>query len=409
MPVGPPARLIDLTRLVSRVGRGPATGIDRVEVAYLDRLLVTSAPLFALVKTAPGYALLDRPGLSALADRLRGEVHWGAPDWIARLHRRQRPARRRAMSDLRRLSLAGCLPGGLSRMLRRHLPAGTAYINVGHSNLTSAVFAAVRNVPHAQISVMLHDTIPLDHPEFAAAGVPQDFARKIALISGSADLVLCNSHATEAAVTAHLSRHGRTPPTVTAHLGVTPPRPDRSGLPAGLELSRPWFVALGTIEPRKNHALLLDIWEAIARETPPDEIPQLFIVGARGWADRALLARLDNCPLTGGHIFELGPLDDGAAAALTEGARALLFPSLAEGYGLPPVEAAALGTPVVCGPLPVLREILGDYPVYAETADGYYWRDIILSLGGTHGAQRGPTGFSPPSWDSHFDTVLELT
>ena len=68
----PAARLLDLTRLVSRVGRGPLTGIDRVELAYLDALLRQPEPLFALVRTTLGYVLLDRPGALALHARLTG-------------------------------------------------------------------------------------------------------------------------------------------------------------------------------------------------------------------------------------------------------------------------------------------------------------------------------------------------
>ena len=64
-----PAWLIDLSRSVSRLARGPLTGIDRVELAYLRYLLGRPEPLFGLVRTALGFVLLDRPGVQGILDR----------------------------------------------------------------------------------------------------------------------------------------------------------------------------------------------------------------------------------------------------------------------------------------------------------------------------------------------------
>lgn len=73
------ARCLDLSRLVSRVGRGPWTGVDRVEAAYARELLTREAPLFGLVRTSMGFVLLDRGGggVQALWDRLTGVEPWG--------------------------------------------------------------------------------------------------------------------------------------------------------------------------------------------------------------------------------------------------------------------------------------------------------------------------------------------
>ncbi|MDT9702392.1 glycosyltransferase, partial [Streptomyces sp. P17] len=92
---------------------------------------------------------------------------------------------------------------------------------------------------------------------------------------------------------------------------------------------RPRFVTLGTIEPRKNHALLLDVWDSL----PPPR-PQLVVIGRRGWADQALFARIAATP----DVAEFNTLDDGQVAAVLTGAQALLMPSFAEGFGLPLTE-----------------------------------------------------------------------
>ena len=87
------------------------------------------------------------------------------------------------------------------------------------------------------------------------------------------------------------------------------------------------------------------------------------------------------------------------------------MPSVAEGFGLPPVEAAALGTPVLCADLPVYREVLGDIAVYANATDRYLWENRIRDLIGDRSAEQLRArlqGFAPPVWDDHFATVLQV-
>jgi len=182
------------------------------------------------------------------------------------------------------------------------------------------------------------------------------------------------------------------------------PRPEPDLLPPGLDLTRPYYVTIGTIEPRKNHALLLDVWDKLAARLPASAMPRLFILGHRGWADAALFARLD---AAGGLVRTLPDLPDGAVAALLAGAEALLFPSLAEGYGLPPLEAMALNVPVICAALAVFRETLGDYPVYLDATNSYSWLETIaknMTAGEGRGENRQAR--KVPGWADHFNVVL---
>ncbi|WP_096786936.1 glycosyltransferase [Rhodobacter sp. CZR27] len=394
------ARLLDLTRLASRHGRGPLTGVDRVEAAYLDELLARDEPAFGLLRVPLGYLLIDRSGMIALRDRMGGRPT-GPSDIPGRLLRLRQPARARLEADLRRLALDGCPPWRLASMLRRHLPQGASYLNTGHSNLTDKGLRRLR-AAGVRIAVFVHDVIPLDHPEFARAGVPAVFARKIAAVSAHADLVI---HSTADARRRTEARLPRVPAGIVAPLGVGPLRPDPTSLPPGLPPPRPYFVALGTLEPRKNHALLLDVWDALHARLPEADVPALLILGTRGWADPALFRRLDAGPWRGRTVFEWPGLGDGAVASLLAGAEALLFPSFAEGFGLPPVEAAALGVPVLSSPLPAIRETLSDYPVYLDPADRYLWTETIAAWGQRRRGQRGP-GRPAPTWEDHFRMVF---
>lgn len=405
-----PARLLDLTRLVSRLGKGPLTGVDRVELAWAEHLLQGDAmgiPLFALVRLRAGFALLGSGGVAAIVAQAQGRSALPEADLLARLMRRDDPARARAETLLRGHAIARCLPFGLASMLARYLPPGTAYFNMGHANLAPRVFAAQRG-PRL---VLLHDTIPIDFPEFTRPDIPAVFARKLAAISAGADLVIHSTDAARAASERHLMRAGRVPPGIVAPLGVVVAAPGAFHLP-GLDPSRPWFVTIGTIEPRKNHALLLDVWQGLAARLPADAMPQLVIAGSRGWSNAAVFARLDTRPP---HVIEAPGLGDSALSGLQAGSQGLLFPSFAEGYGLPPAEAAALGVPVFASPLAAVREVLGDYPVYLDNTDSYSWMETIervVTAGRPTDRQcfavrGGRRPWVPPTWDSHFNTVLK--
>ncbi len=410
MKNGPPrARLLDVTRLLRRAGR-VATGIDRVEAAYLDHLLQDDVPLFGVARTTLGYALLDRQGMQGFRDRIAGEIPWGSPDALSWASRRLSLDQEQAQADLRRLSVKRCLPQRLGRMLKQKLPAGTVYFNVGHSNLTDRVLHALKHGLEARIVVMIHDTIPLDFPHYQRVGTVDRFARMLEKVRGNSDLILCNSHQTKADVERHMAPNGTVPECIVGLLGVNVAIPQPIYMPEGFDQTCPYFVVLGTIEPRKNHALLLDIWDDLADGERP---PQLVICGNRGWNNETVFGRLDKWSARNGPVFELQGLSDGQVSGLLQGSAGLLFPSHAEGYGLPPLEALALGAPVICSDLPVCRELLGENAVYADVNDRYSWQRNITKLAtcwqaDKRASQSQMARFVPPSWETHFKQVFRL-
>jgi glycosyltransferase involved in cell wall biosynthesis len=368
-------------------------------------LLAEPVPVFGLVRTTLGYVLLGRDGVRGVHARVTGAVPWGPADALSAFARRKGDAVRRAESDLRRLALARCLPARLGAMLARHLPDGSAYLNVGHTNLTDRVLSAVRGIRGARIVAMVHDTIPLDFPDLQRPGTVPDFRARLGRVMARADLILTNSAATAADLRRHAPDPDALPPVLAVPLGLDLTVPDAALLPPGLSPAGAYFVCVGTIEPRKNHALLLDIWEGWGTDAPP-----LFICGSRGWLNGDVFRRLDALP-PGSRVREVPGLPDGALAALVAGARGLLMPSIAEGFGLPPVEAAALGTPVLCADLPVYREVLGDIAVYANATDRYLWENNIRDLMEDRSAEQLRArlqSFAPPVWDDHFARVLQV-
>ena len=187
------SRLLDLTRLISRAGR-VLTGVDRVEMAYAEALLARDDPVWALVRTSLGFLLLDRQGIESVV-RAMESGQWGKPDILSRLSTKLDRHTQAGQSFARRHSIARCLPRHLGRMLQKTVPAGVSYFNVGHSNLSRDVLAAVRKVADARINVMIHDTIPLDFPDFQRPGSVEQFRGKLQLAGRFADVILTPTEA----------------------------------------------------------------------------------------------------------------------------------------------------------------------------------------------------------------------
>ena len=391
-----------MTRLLSRLGKGALTGIDRVELAYLEGLICQEKPVFGLARSAAGVLLLPETSLREILGWAKGAMLPGRIDLIGRIGRKGQPILAAVEAHLRRAAIGRAPVFLAGRMLRRHLPNGTAYLNVGHANLSGRLLSILRNRAGLKVVVMLHDTIPLDFPQYARADQVEVFQRRVVAIAAHSDVVLHTANATRATNEQQLARCGRVPPGIVAPLGVTLAEPDFAQVPKEIDLRPGYFVALGTLEPRKNHALLLDVWERFAAAGVSG--PRLVILGNRGWAEPLLFARLDQ-GVQG--VSAHSGLSDAAVSAVLSKSSGLLFPTFAEGFGLPALEAAALGVPVICSDLPIFREILGIDAIYLTPSDIYSWERTILDrflLGINEAETVGKGGFF--TWSEHLRIVL---
>ncbi|GAA1886006.1 glycosyltransferase family 4 protein [Lapillicoccus jejuensis] len=135
-----------------------------------------------------------------------------------------------------------------------------------------------------------------------------------------------------------------------------------------LDLPGEYLLAVGTLEPRKNLATLVAAHRLLSARR--EDVPPLVLVGGEGWGESLALTPEDRVRLT-------GHLDDADLRALVAGATLLAFPSLDEGFGLPPLEALACGVPVLASDLPVTREVLGDAAAYGDAGDVEAWADAL--------------------------------
>ncbi|HJU19593.1 MAG TPA: glycosyltransferase family 1 protein [Stellaceae bacterium] len=399
--------LFDLSRLLSRAGRLTPTGIDRVELAYAEHLIAGETARrgevdFVAIAASGRFALLPRQTASAyvaaIAAAWRG--HAGLPQ----------PGRR-ARNLALRLRLQPWLHSERALHARLRRAGGTAiYLLVSHHHLERRqAIARLKERGQARFVCLIHDLIPMEFPEYALPGQADKHRRRIESAAALADAVIVNSAVTRDAFRPCLERAGRAPPMLVAPLGIDLADPPADG-PS--PFAAPYFVCIGTIEARKNHLLLLLLWRQLAVRLGA-AAPRLVLVGQRGWETETAIDLLERCPALNGLVFEESGLPDRAVARLLKGARAVLLPSFAEGFGFPLVEALALGVPVLCSDIPALRENGGAVPEYFDPLDGPGWQAAILDYMAPDSPRRAAqlrrlADWRPASWQDHFAAVDAL-
>jgi glycosyltransferase involved in cell wall biosynthesis len=253
---------------------------------------------------------------------------------------------------------------------------------------------------------MVHDLIPLTHAEYSRPGVDGIHLRRIHTAFKYAEGLIVNSRATLDSLAAEADRANfPLPPAVVAHLapGITQ-RP-----PAPRPLPTPYFVMLGTIEPRKNHWFILHVWRRLVEQLGA-AAPKLIVIGRRGWECENVVDMLERCESLKGIVIEEAQCSDEQLHAYLQHAQALLFPSFVEGYGMPLAEALALKVPVLASDLGVFHEIADDIPDYLDPLDGPGWLARIQAYARAKSPERDAQlkrieRFREPTWAEHFEHV----
>ena len=394
--------LFDLSRLLWRSDRFAPTGIDRVELAYARHLIATARERLIFVGWWQRHGLMPDALAISFIDRLQALWSGETVD----------PAVRRQVTGIvRRLRLAIALSGE-GAILRRARRVGgpLIYLLVSHYRLDRPkALARIKRRTAARFVCLIHDLIPIEYPEHVEAGDDALHRRRIETVEELADAVIVNSEGTKDALTRHLADGRRAMPVLVAPLGI-----DLALVPAVERRppEQPYFIFVATIESRKNHLLLLQVWERLAAELGA-AAPRLVLIGRRGWQHERVIERIAASDTLRPLVDEHNTLPDIAVARLLAGATAAVYPSFAEGYGLPVAEALALGVPVICSDLAELREVGRQVPEYLDAGDEDAWHAMIRDY-----ARAGSIGrsaqlarlseWTKPSWDRHFVLVRSL-
>lgn len=235
------------------------------------------------------------------------------------------------------------------------------------------LLAAVREAGGETIGC-LYDLIPLRYPAATAAKNSAPFIPWLKDALLRCDAIVCISQSVARDFVAYLREQGLAPPANMRvgwwPLGADFRAPTQSSASSVAQriaaAPTPFFMSVGTLEPRKAYSVALDAFDSLWAQ---GRDARYVIVGRPGWNTRALQRRIRQHPEFGRRLFWLDNASDADLAHLYPRPRALIFPSFAEGFGMPLVEAAQHGVRVIASDLPVFREVGGESAVYFDLLD----------------------------------------
>ncbi|MRW88260.1 glycosyltransferase [Pseudoduganella sp. FT26W] len=368
----PPQLLLDLSELVQHDAR---SGIQRVVRGMLQALLA-APPAGHTVR--PVY---DAGGYYAYAVVRQDEQ--GQPRYAA-------------------------APAGQEQAL--HVNDGDLFVAIDLS-LESVVRnrAVLANLRQhgVRLYFMVYDLLPVRQPGWFVDGLATAFGHWLQAVAELADGLICNAQATADDLLAWLEDHPpqRTLPlqvgcaALGADLAATQPTSGVTEAETALltQLAqRPTLLMVGTLEPRKMQGQALDALELLWQQ---ETQLNLVIVGKPGWRMEALAQRLRRHPEQGRRLFWLERASDELLLQLYRASSALLAASRGEGYGLPLIEAAQHGLPVIARDLAVFREVAGQHAWYFSASDGAQLAAALADWMALHSAGQAPASAAMPRLD----------
>lgn len=374
--------LLDISRLLARAKCAGPTGIDRVELAYAEFLLEKFPDRVVFCAIHP-------------FGRIGGVQREAAEKFIITLSRHWTGKQNSGVVSnyARRIKW---------ELLWRPVPTATGMVHmlVSHHHLMRPrPLRSLLRKTGARFIPMVHDIIPITHPEYARPKERQRHMTRMSTVAELADAIIVPSEAVHHDLKAHLHIPNTPIWSIPHGVSVLPAREAKS---SAQKPDRPYFVYLSTIEPRKNHLTLLNAWRRLI-DTMGHRAPILVIIGKRGWENENIVDILDRSEELRPYIVECNTLDDAQVMGMLLSCRALLFPTLVEGYGLPLAEALSMKVPALCSDIPVLREVGGDIPEYVDPINGAEWAEAISVY--TYDDTRRDTqlqrmkGWSPLGWE----------
>ncbi|WP_018387537.1 glycosyltransferase [Ancylobacter sp. FA202] len=402
-----PAVLFDVSLALEKGWHSPV-GMSRVEQQTAERLAAQPTP-FQLVRRSPeegGYRRLTGQELEFLAN---------APDGMGRmadaeLANSPRPPPRlpqpigntaRALGALQCVgsSLRRLVPRGVVRRVQRRAKArmqvlsmeapplapnpGDVLLSVSNpwDYLKPPVFKALR-AQGVRVVLAVHDLMVWESPQWTAGRDPRSYTADMRGVIAEADQLVAVSRHTARQVQRALAEEGHAVPPlrVASPAGLDTARALPGSPPTGLPPDRPFVVYCSTIEIRKNHILLLNLWEQLRQQLPAERLPVLVLAGRWGWGVDAVRLAVERNWRLAPHVQVAAALRDEQLHWLYRHARFSVFPSFNEGFGLPVAESLAAGTPVVVSDHPALVEASAGLMPALDPGDLPAWRNEISRL-----------------------------
>jgi glycosyltransferase involved in cell wall biosynthesis len=293
---------------------------------------------------------------------------------------------------------------------------GDVYLSAGldwdHNSLSRLCIE--KRSTNVKAALFCYDIVPVLFPELSVVDGRQHFARYLVDLAHAADIVVTISMTSSRDFRALMSEIGAPVPDVrVATLGTDIGLPPQQAPGSLAELCGTDFVlCVGTIEARKNHALLYNLWNQWIAQSP-DAVPVLVLVGMRGWGVADLLHRIQVNPAVHTKIRILDHVSDEELAWLYGSCAFTVYPSLYEGWGLPVSESLAAGKPCICSNVPAVLEAACGLARCIDPLDFPAWFDAVVDLH-DHPVKREALAarirseYVVPTWDQHGAQVLAI-
>ncbi|MBQ8983572.1 MAG: glycosyltransferase family 4 protein [Lachnospiraceae bacterium] len=264
-----------------------------------------------------------------------------------------------------------------------------------------------------KIAVYVYDIIPITHPQYCHGQTVYKFMNYIGAYLQYADLIIASAQSTLDAIDELLDQLELPHiPGVVSWLGsdfsskTFQAEDVAEEAQTAVEAGR-YVLMIGTIEPRKNHTLVLDAFD----NRLFDQGVNLILAGKIGWNVDTLQKRIESHPMLHKQLFFLEGMNDATIDYLYKHAFCVAFPTFNEGFGLPIIEAFQRGTPVLASDIPILREVGGENCAYFDLAS---WENFANGL--EQWIQNPEqyeiyknrvNQYQPVTWDTVSDTISD--
>jgi glycosyltransferase involved in cell wall biosynthesis len=275
---------------------------------------------------------------------------------------------------------------------------------VGQAEVFRPVLTWLHRRPDVRSVLMIHDVIPLELPDLH---LPIGVRFHHSIVKNTAEFaqgMIVPSKAAGRAILQEVRKYRKAE--LLTHVELLPvPSEFLILAPKDAELSKSnFFIVCGAIDAHKNHLLLLDVWNRLVARHGMTA-PKLLMVGTAGVTSGPALECFWRSKSIHNHVTIITGLSTPALRQLVSHARALLMPSLAEGFGLPIVEALAQHTPVVASDIPAHREAgAGGSVTYLDPTDAGAWLGCIerMAQAPRRAASQLDFQYRPKTWPDYF-------
>ena len=300
----------------------------------------------------------------------------------------------------------------------RDIPSGSVFFDIDsvwNSRLKRSWLFPILKQKGVKIVTQLYDLIPITDPQFCHDNTTANFMMYVGANIKYADLIITNAQTTVKALDDLADKLGVPhKPAIVVPLsadftnnGAKDTREEVNEEAKEIAAKGKYLLMIGTIEPRKNHSLVIDALENGLAAAGMNAV----FAGRIGWNVEELEQRINEHKLLGKNLFFVEKPNDATVDYLYKNAFAVAFPTFNEGFGLPLIEAFMRGTPVVASDIGVLHEVAGDYADYFDPHDKNSLTECVKSLMNDDAKYQSRKerlkSYVPFTWDQSAEAMMK--